>query len=88
MGDKEKRSNKDLSRKKNLKASSQGFVRDEHRDWVKEEFNEGKREKKKAFGFEKKIVSKVDLRKKATLKGKFTHGTKGKPTHGPRGNQG
>ena len=62
--------------------------KDEHRDWVKEEFDEGDREKKKAFGFEKKIVNKVDLRKKPALRGKFTHGTRGKPTHGPRGNQG
>ena len=59
-----------------------------HKDWVKEEFDEGKREKKKTAGFQEKLIKKVDLRNNAMLKGKMTHGTKGKPTHGPRGNQG
>jgi hypothetical protein len=59
-----------------------------HREWIKEEFEEGKREKKKVSGFQKKIAEGMDYHKKAMLKGKFTHGTMGKPTHGPRGNQG
>lgn len=60
----------------------------EHREWIREEFNESKREKKKIFGFAKKLARGFDLRKRAMFGGKFTHGTKGKPTHGPRGNQG
>lgn len=60
----------------------------EHREWIRREFDETKREKKKAFGFQGKFRKGVDLRQKAMFGGKFTHGTMGKPTHGPRGNQG
>ncbi|MFH1867485.1 MAG: hypothetical protein ABH843_00815 [Candidatus Omnitrophota bacterium] len=60
----------------------------EHRDWVRKELEESKREKKKISGFQNKLKKGFDLRKKAIFGGKFTHGTRGKPTHGPRGNQG
>ena len=59
-----------------------------HKGWVKEEFDETRREKKRIFGFQKKLFGKFDFRNTAWFKGKFTHGTQGKPTHGPRGNQG
>lgn len=63
---------------------------DKEKHWksIKEGFEETKREKKKVFGFQKKIAKRMDFRKRAIFKGKFTHGTRGKPTHGPRGSQG
>jgi hypothetical protein len=60
----------------------------QHRAWVKEEFDETKREKKKMFGFQKKFTKWYNSKTRAMFGGKFTHGTQGKPTHGPRGNQG
>ena len=62
--------------------------KNKHQKWLKEEFEETKREKKKVIGFQKKLAKGMDFRKKAMFKGKFTHGTRGKPTHGPRGSQG
>jgi hypothetical protein len=70
-----------------IKEAGQKLHKAEHLAWVHEEFDEGKREKKKAMGFSKKF-SKVDTRRSAMFGGKYTHGTAGKPTHGPRGNQG
>lgn len=62
--------------------------RQKHWEWIKEEFEKAKREKKKISGFKKKLTKGADFHKKAMCKGKFTHGTRGKPTRGPRGNQG
>lgn len=60
----------------------------ERKDWIREGFEESKREKKQVFGFKKSLKKGLDMRQKAMFGGKFTHGTSGKPTHGPRGNQG
>lgn len=79
--DKDKEAQDDSPQVKDEKAK-------ERKEWVRQEIEESKREKRKASGFQKKLIKGLDSRKKAMFAGKFTHGTRGKPTHGPRGNQG
>ena len=85
MTDKDKKT-KDVAQE--IKEEKTNIDKQERREWVREGIDETGREKKKAFGFAKKLTKALDLRKKAMFGGKFTHGTRGKSTHGPRGNQG
>ncbi len=58
-----------------------------HEFWVKEEFEEAKREKKKAKQFYKRKIKRTGFGSKAMLGGKIIHGTRGKPGRGARGSK-
>ena len=58
-----------------------------HESWVKEELEEGKREKKKARQFYKSKIKRTGFDGKAMMEGKMIHGTRGKPGRGPRGHK-
>lgn len=61
--------------------------KEKHEFWVKEEFEEGKREKKKAKQFYKSKIKRTGFGSKAMQEGKMIHGTMGKPGRGPRGHK-
>ena len=58
-----------------------------HEFWVKEEFEEAKREKKKAKQFYKSKIKRTGFDGKAKIEGKIIHGTRGKPGRGVRGSK-
>lgn len=59
----------------------------EHEFWVREEFEEAEREKRKARQFYKSKIKRTGFGGKAMMEGKMIHGTMGKPGRGPRGSK-
>jgi len=59
----------------------------EHQRWVKEEFDETEREKRKANQFYKSKIKRADFTNRAMMEGKMIHGVMGKPGRKGRGNK-
>lgn len=58
-----------------------------HQLWIKEEFEEGEREKRKAAQFYKSKISRTGFNIKAKMEGKMTHGVEGRRGRAGRGNK-
>ena len=59
----------------------------EHKLWIKEEFEETEREKRKLQQFYKSKMKRVGFTDKAMVEGKMIHGVMGKPGRKGRGSK-